>query len=511
MSKTDYEVAGSRVLGSMCRLGTDLPASSLRDSSSGFDLSTPKSMTSRARVLFSRQSIIVLDPSKTQKVHSKLCRMKTLIKKALRCSKTVVVCKKPEYTPCPGPYSTPNGRSVGAKGEEMNNESTSSIFSENPTHTVPLLPVSKIVPNFAINNPRDKVTSTIAVEHDRGDGEGGIYEGVFHVAPLHLRLPKLSSVPNNRASEGDATLYYTSSAMTNEDVFYNPDADTGKDCLVSELMMELCKVMEQTSYGGMVTPSLASTALRVTNPSLLPKLRHTSFSPNSGFNSDSLRIQYSASEFESGLLLLKTSTMRASKDNEDVKILRIAPSLEKGLHANSLEIYEENMVAAAAPIIRGVYPDVIDIRQPKLCETYKQEAHIVSNRHRSEHDLTVGLLILPDMTHLPCPTISNTSSSEHLPAMTAMFGTTLPFMTSKRMLPVQVPETLVSSGTCKESECWTPAAGCYDEVVKIEALGIESGWDAQEQRFFPRIGLVLKFDLAVRHGHLQQDILRTAR
>ena len=189
--------------------------------------------------------------------------------------------------------------------------------------------------------------------------------------------------------------------------------------------------------------------------------------------------------------------MQSSDNNKIRKTVRLAPSLEWGLFADDLKMYEENAVAAAATITHNVQLDVVDIRASKAVEISERYAPAVSN-HRHRDSLDVSRLIFSDTTRIPSTNVMVTTSNANRTAATSgMFtdasvaplsvapkhdsaarsGSGANFTVPMMLFPVL--ETIVFSAAYGCAECRDLASKLYKEVIEAEASDTEFQWGAQ--------------------------------
>ncbi|KZM24189.1 uncharacterized protein EKO05_0007753 [Ascochyta rabiei] len=527
-SSRQYEVASSRVLGAMGHLDMDVPVESPGASSAASPASSLFPLESAWCPLSS-----TIPTAKEEKKHGKFCQTRSGVKKSLRRDGRSIAGISADALRS-GFCSTSTEHLIATKdgeGEEKVTESVCSMASDEPPRIMPLR-LSRFLPKLTISIPNNGENETrFDARYDIGQNEDTASEDeTYHVAPLRLRSSNLTAATKGNSSAAETSFYYAVSAKADDHVFSNLPATSRMDRPMSGSLIKLHKAMEQTSNDSIKTPSVASTASqRITHsPSL--RLRHTALSSTPGLQSDSLRSHYSASEPEPNLLVLKAPKMPLQDDGGAGKALRLAPSLEEGLCADDLEVFEENAVAAAAPIVRGVDPNVVDIRHSKVSETYAEPAHTVSIHQRFEDRLAVDTLVLPDAALFPSLSMLVAKPNKNLPAVTS--GTSSecmaasPSVAFKRIstacssstasviiptMPFQVLETIVFSAAYGDIECRKLASTLYNEIIEAENAGIEPRWDIHKQRLFHQSHLVQDLYSGMQHGYLRQDVFETVR
>lgn len=511
ISRKQFEVASSRVLGRLGRVETESPALSSKENSSSDTLLSPRSFALRAKSLFSPRASISPETLERRKEHGAYCRTKSVVKKTLRRDRRSVAGPASNGVLRSGFHSSSTEHLMVEEDERL-----SSSISDEPPQIAPLRPVSKFLPKLTISIPENIETGAIAVPRNMSleDVEGAEDSGgeAVHVAPLRPRSPKLPSASMRDVSAVETSFCYNAYAKADDDVFSSPSETSHVDRPVSSFMIKLREAMEQ---GGIKTPSIASTASRVENPSPLPKLRHTAVSPTGGIRIDSLRSQYSASEPEMQL------------PTEAEKILRLAPSLEEGLYADDLEVIEEHALAAAAPMVRGVDPEIVDIRRSQLDETFERQ---ICNVSSYDCDLAVSPLTLPYKHYRPSSVALGITSAEPISTATSTTSPTKAGCPLSRAsarvstarssskvnvvvptMPYTVLETIVFSATYGDRECKKLATSLHMEVIRADSSGTDSRWGAQEQHLLRQSHLMQELDDLVQYGHLRRDIFETVR
>ncbi|KAF2628530.1 hypothetical protein BU25DRAFT_410090 [Macroventuria anomochaeta] len=488
-SRKQYEAASSRVLGSLGRLDTDVPSEKSPKPGSP----SPRLMIFRTKALFSPRSSTVPKTPEGEKVHGTFCRMKSVVSKTLRRSEKGGIAEAGSRDSLGlGFYSASTRRLITKEDEEEAEETNISIISDEPHQIVPLRLVSKFLPTSTISISDNDIGSSIVVEQcsggdkDEDDGEDSEH-GSLHVVPLRLRSSNLALVSKDGNSAVETSFYYAPSAKEDDDVFSSPNETCQIDRPVTSFMLELRDAMEQGH--GTKTPSIISTitASPMVTPSPSPKLRHTALSSIPSLQPISLRSQYSASEPASSPPVLSVPKMWTLDKSQAKKTVRLAPSLEEGLCADDLEVYEENALASATLLVRGVEPDVVDIRRSQVVETSERQSLAVSNYQRPGNNATAASKCISAAS-------SNSGSS-----------------TVVQTMPFQILETIVFSAAYGDAECRTLASNLYKELVEAETSGTERKWGVREQHLLCRSDLMRELDSLVQYGYLKQDIFEMVR
>ncbi|KAF1359660.1 hypothetical protein EJ07DRAFT_155616 [Lizonia empirigonia] len=518
-SRRQFAVASSRVLGSLGRLDTHVPAARERESAGG-----PSGLSLlRVRDGWGRSSCGAA--TEGGKKHGTFCRTRGVVKRGIRGAARGVD-GVPADVRRSGFWTTPAERLIADQGEEEGGESVVSMVSDEGPLVAPRRTVASVLCLDTQNED-----SIVAMHSNVEEADDGFGNDALRVALLRLRSSKLSPASKEGSPTAETSSYYTPSANADDNVFYSPDETSQTDRPVSSFTMKLRKAMEQTSYEEDKAVSTASTAPRQGTLSPSSKLRHTALSSIPDMHTGSLRSQYSASESGSSSSALNVSKMRSRRRDETEKTLRIAPSLEEGVFSDGLEVFEENALAAAAPIVHGIEPDIVDIRRSHVDEAATRRAHTVSDHHRMEDDMTVKPLVIPDKSNLLSAGTMDATSTEQLGEMSST-TVTIPtdvalsrasernstaassspeFSVLIPTMPFPVLETIVFSAAYGDAECRKLAANLYKQVTEADTPDAESRWGAQEQHLLRQSYLVHELDSLVRLGYLRQDIFRTVR
>ena len=524
VSRKQYEVASSRVLGSPGRLDTDVVAASPGSTARNSSPLSPRSMFVRAKALFDPRSSVVPNTPEGEKVHGTFCRTKNVVKESLRRRKRCGVAEAGSRDSLrSGFYSASNERLMDQEDEE---KSATSLISDEPPQIAPLRPVSKFLPTLTISIPDNKITHSVVAEHYSGEDEGeddgeDSEHGSLHVAPLRLHSSNLTSGSEHDSTAAETSFYYRPGAKDDNAVFSSSDETSQIDRLVTNFAVTLRDTMKPNR--GFKSPTIAPTAdLPLVTSSPSPKLRQTALCSTPELQSTSLRSHYTASEPATSPPVLSVPKMWLP--NADEHTLRVALSLEDGLHANDLEVYEEDALAAAAPIVRGVVPDVVDIRRSNMTDTSEQQSRAVSNHQRPDDDLDDGQLSPSDKLHMSSSSMANLSTVTSATSTESLAAP--PSGAAKRVaaacsssgasvvvptMPFQILETIVFSAAYGDAECRALAANLYKEVTETETSDNELRWGTQEQRLLHQSHLMQELDSLVHFGHLRQDIFEMIR
>ncbi|KAJ8113478.1 hypothetical protein OPT61_g4398 [Boeremia exigua] len=369
-----YEVANSRALGSLSGFDTGSPTDIEMTSMAAGDLSP-----------LSPRSTGLLNTSRGEKVYGTFCRTKSVVKRTLRRGKGSARTGS-RGSLHSGYYSASTERLISKKdGEELGGPQSSTV-SNRPPQISPLRPVSKFLPRLTISIPANDIRCSLIAEHhsveDQSDDEGvgGEHDNLC-VAPL--RLHSLS--PDSNISPG--------TSKANDDALPSPDERQTKRPMTKSMVKLRDRVKPDQKSKTSTTRSATGSLLVVPYPT--PKLRHTALNSSCGPDMASLRSQFSASEPVSDAPRLDIPGMWTPDEPEMKDTVRVTPSLERGLFADVFQIYEANAVAAVAPVVRGVKPDVVDIQRPQMAETYGLP---------SRNDMDRALVPLGLSYHLPSGT-----------------------------------------------------------------------------------------------------------
>ncbi|KAF9692775.1 hypothetical protein EKO04_009117 [Ascochyta lentis] len=468
----------------------------------------------RSKSTWSPRSSTFPTAEEAEKEHGEPRETKNTVNRTLRRDRRRIV-GTPSDVSHSGFCSASTDHQIKTEDSEDENEvaeSTNFGTSDMPPQVAPLHPASKLLPKLAISIPTNgEIENSIAVALDTNEDEDAESETeTSHVAPLRLRSSKLTSSSRNGSSTTETSFHYTASAKADDDVFSDSQATSRIDLPVSSFIAKLQEAMEQTSEEGIRTRSVTSTASRMLTPSPSPMLRHTALSLNASLQSDSLRSQYSASEPAASTSVLNTSKMQLQHNDEADKTLRVAPSLEEGLCADDLKVFEEDVLAAATPILRNIDPDLVDVRHSKVGETCERPTHAISDDQCLGNDLAVGPLVLPDPPGQLSPEFSIAPlhvASERLSAACSSSTVSAVIPT----LPFQILETVVFFAAYGDVECRNLASNLYKEAVEAEKSGAESRWGVREQHLLRRSHIVQELDSMMRHGYLRQNFFETIR
>lgn len=268
-----------------------------------------------------------------------------------------------------------------------------------------------------------------------------------------------------------------------------------------------------------------------------PRLRRTGLSHTPGVYCSSLRTRYLTPEAESKPPVLNASqaeervkAMSSRSEDRAEKALRITPSLEQGLGADNFEVYDENALATAAPIIRGISPDVVHIWHSQIDHETQHEDCLGLDRQQLDQDVNTGLLLLPNEIYLASSgrlvTVSTVPLTLPPEPATSTASARVPSVKSKRVsvalsssdvsvvtptMPFEVLETIAVTAVYGDAECQSLVSKLYSEVAEAETSGAESRWGVREQALIRKTDLLLDLDLLVRHGYLRYHIFETVR
>lgn len=454
---------------------------------------SPKSMIGRAKELFSPRSSSVLKTPEGEKVHSAFCRTKSVVKNSLRgSSKCGVAEARSRDSLRSGFYS------------KDSHELEIPTISDEPPQIAPLRPVSKFLPDLTISIPDNEIGSSIVIEHnsikdEEADDEDSRRDSL-HVAPLRLRSSNMTSVSKygdataetSFYTAGETSFYYTPATKEDDDNVFTTSAETSQtERPMTDFMAKLQDAMEPNR--GYKTPSIASTTEStgspVGTPSPSPKLRHTALQPKRDLESGSLRTQYSKTE--PAPPVLSVPKMWQLNHKESTRNLRVTPSLEKGLHAKGLKVFEENAIAEAAAIVH-VEPDVVDVRRSQAVETSEQQSRMVSNHEQFDPDMEVAPLNV-------APKVE--------PARRSNIGPDYDVST----MPIEILHTIVFSAAYGDAKCTELASALYQELTEAGSSVVESEWDGRKQRLLLQSHLLEELKILTQYGFMRDDVFAVIR
>lgn len=315
-SRTQYRVASSQALGSLGRrLGT--PDAGAAEPYSPL---SPRSMISRAKALLTPRSVARPHTSDGYKTHGLFCQTKYAVKRSLRRK------EKTRFEGLASPDSLRSGfysaltvpvlLDDGSESIVESEEASMCSISDEPPQIPPLRPVSKFMPALNIKIPKNEFAGFVLAEHGSVDSDSD--SDSLHVAPLRLRLAKLTQVA--RDSGGS----YTSSscaAQETDDVFSVPDDVSETESLITNFIIRLRQPSEgeyvdkhalnaPSIDSPTVTPTVSPPVTPPVTPSPASRLRHTTLQSTPDWRSTSLRSHYSASESPLGPRLVDVQKMR---------------------------------------------------------------------------------------------------------------------------------------------------------------------------------------------------------
>lgn len=493
-SRRQYEVATSRALGLLGRLDTDVPPHTPGSISPVPRPLSAKSIIGRAKELFSPRSSSVPKTPEGEKVHGAFCRTKSVVKNSLRRSSKGGVAEARSW----------DSLLSGFCSKESHDLETSTI-SDEPPQIAPLRPVSKFLPDLTINIPDNEIGSSIVIEHnsikdeEEADNEDSCRDSL-HVAPLRLRSSNVTSVPKygdttaetSFYTAGETSFYYTPAAKEDDDDVFTTSVGTSQtERPMTSFMAKLQDAMEPNR--GYKTPSIASTTGSTGSPIHTPspssKLRHTTLQPRQGLQTGSLRTQYSKAEPDPPVL--SVPKMWQLNHKESTRNLRVAPSLEKGLHADTLEVFEENAMAKAAAIVH-VEPDVVEVLRSQVVETSEQQSRMVPNHEQFGPDMEVAPLnVVPKVE----------------PARRSNIGPDHDVST----MPIEILHTIVFSAAYGDAKCTGLASALYQELTEAGGSVVESKWDGRKQRLLLQSHLLEELKILMQYGFMQDDVFAVIR
>lgn len=223
--------------------------------------------------------------------------------------------------------------------------------------------------------------------------------------------------------------------------------------------------------------------------------------------------------------MLNIPKMRFSIKDEPEKTVHVTSSVEEGLCVEGLKVYEEDAVAAAAPIVLGVNPNIVDIRRSGFNEIVEQQARTFLNTQEHDDGLNIVGLGVSDANLFPSSSMLATSTA-HVPegtsAASTMHSTSPSSATSDRIsaegsdsgantvtpaIPFRVLETIVFSAAYGDAECRNLASNLFQKSIGIAS----PRWGMREQHLLCQSHLIQELDFLKQHGYLRQDIFETIR
>ncbi|KAJ4317763.1 hypothetical protein N0V94_004761 [Neodidymelliopsis sp. IMI 364377] len=345
--------------------------------------------------------------------------------------------------------------------------------------------MSRFLPTLVIDTCFDDDSRHLHLaDSNRSDDEA------LYVAPLRLRPSKSTANPNDENSGDETVFTYSPGARESDDVFSQSDATPRSDWPLSEFTNKLLDTRKSSAEEEIRTPSVTSLASLATTstPSPTRRLRHTALASTLGYD-NSIRSQYTVSELkpvpkpQADIDQTTSCSNRVdgdgvNRDGTDDTPLRVAPSLEDELQADGFKVYEEGATAAAAPIVRDIVPDVVDVRRPET------------------------------------PTTSISSSDKPSPLRSKQVSTALSSSHASvavPTMPFEVLKTIAFSAAYGDAECRTLATKLCRELTEGTTSTVHPRWGPREQHLLHQINLVLELDLLVQHGYLRSDIFTTIR
>lgn len=492
-----YEVATSQVLGSLGHLNADVSAGDADPASSPL---SPRSMIHRAKALLDSRSNVMLETAENEKVHGTFCRTKSVVKRSLRRSKDGgAATLGPPGSLRSGYLSASDKVLISEATDEKFVESESSTVSDDAPQIPPLRPLSKFMPALTISIPENELSGIVVAEHfsignqSEDDGTDSEFE-----SSCGASLPWLSD--STVESKNDDNLRETPfcNLKEDDDVFVPSHETSQNDSPMTNFMTRLRDTMEPKCRYKPTSAAVTaiSASITLTTPS---KLRHTALQKTPGLNSASLRTRFAAFEPASSPVTLDVPKVWTMNEIEMNKSVRLAPSLEEGLSAVHLEVFEENTVAAAAPVIRGVKPDVVVIQGSQMIETFVRQDPAASDQHIPLDGPADGS-VLPDPVFPSCKMSAATShGSEPSDSLKVP------------KIPLQVLQTIVFSAAYGDAQCRALALCLYDELLQETIAVTEPRFDAQGQRLLLQSNLMRELDSSTRLGCLQHDVFKTIR
>jgi hypothetical protein len=500
-SRRQYEVATSRTLGSLARLETNVPLTPGSVSPTFHSLS-PKSLVGRAKELLTPRLSKTPHTPYREKVHGAFCRTKSAVKSLRQGSREVVNEKGSRDSLRSGYYSVSRERLFDGLDGESQGAKTSIIADEAP-QIAPLRPVSKFLPDLMIFVPENVISSEVVVEHnsiragEEADDEQSSDDSV-RVAPLRLRSPTAISVSKDETTTaetsfytaGETFFYYTPTSKEEEDVFASSNETSETRRPMTNFMAKLQDAMDPDR--GYKTPSIVSSedGSPPDTPSPSPKIRHTALNSMPRMQPDSLRAQYSKAEPASPSLTEGIPKMWQFNRKESTRELRIAPSVEQGLHVDNLKVFEEDATAEAAPMVH-VEPYVINIRRSQALEKLESRELDSPDGELSDSDLIPAPLALkPRPVRSKSPLRSPSGIGPDYDVST---------------MPVEILHTIVFSAAYGDKECTELASKLYKTLMGSGSVVTGCEWDGRKQRLLLQSHLLEELKILTQYGFMSDE------
>ncbi len=495
VSRTQYEVARNQVLGSLDRLHAGVLTSST-------DMSSPARNQTPILPLPTDDRSAPGD----EKVYGAFCRTRSVVRRSLRRSKVL-----PGHS-LRSEYCSTSLEQLISRRDGEDAEGLQSIISSGPYQIPPLRPASKLLPKLTISIPVNETSSSVvAVQHSVEDGCCDIERDErdsLCVSPLRLRSSSVTLAPQN--NKGVAKVSSTIKTNKSDNVFSLSDETYQTERPVTKFKVKLRDTIETGQrYKDSKTEPVADSSTS--------RLRHTAVYYPHSIDMTSLRSQYSASEPAS-----TTPTLDVPKTYtpDGYKTVRVAPSLEAGLTAEGFRIYEVNAIAAAAPVVHGVKPDVVEVLGSQSVETCARQNLVVLDQQ--PHVIDVGLQLGSDghshcspsrfvpatpRVGLEAPATVLTDVPKRLPTVALEYGTKVTIPT----MPFEVLEMIAFYAAYGDTECQALTSSLYEEIMGADALDVEPRWGVREQHLLHQSQLVRDLDLLVQFESLRDDIFQMVR
>ncbi|KAF3046972.1 hypothetical protein E8E12_009718 [Didymella heteroderae] len=481
-SKWQHEVATGRMLGSLTRLETSICSISGSMSPKSNPLS-PKSLVGRAKEL--------------------------LIARTPKTPKTPKTPQTPDTPRAEAPWVAVEKGSWDSLRSGFYSKKQVfefSAISDEPPQIAPLRPVSKFLPDLTIFVPGNDVASEFVVEHssiENGDEAFNefsetSYNGSSVFAPLRLCSSIVDSVSRREGTTaettfytaGETSFYYTLTAEEDDNVFTSSYEAFHTQRPMTKFMAKLQDAMD--SNCGYKIPSVVSSEVgsALYTPSPSPKLRHTALNYTRGVRPGSLRTQYSKAEPEFPVLTEGVPKTWQLNEKGSTRKLRVAPSLEDGLHADNLEAFQENATVEAAAIVH-VEPDVVNIRRSEALAQLESRDLDVSDQEESDSDL------------VPAP-LAPKPRPAHSPSV---IGTDYDVSTT----PIEILRTIGFSAAYGDAKCTELASGLYETLTESDSSAKEYGWDGRKQRLLLQSRLLAELKVLVQYGFMRDEVFGVIR
>lgn len=500
-SRRQYEVANSGVLGSLGRLETSITPnhSSISPTSNSMP---PKSLVGCAKQLLSPRSSRNFTTSKApetpedEKAHGFFCRTKSVIT-SLRSGSKGGLLEKGSRDSLRSGYHSFLSEWPSDEFDEGTEFSETSIISDEPPQIAPLRPMSKFMPDLKIVVPENDVAGQFNIEHnsieisEEADDQQSS-DNSLSATRLRPRSSNVTSVLKYQGTTAETSSYtadettssYTSAAEEDGAVFTSSNEMSHNQLPMTSFMVKLQDAVDPNrQYKAL---SIAPTTGHTDSPLPTPKLRHTASNSTRGMQSGSLQAQFSRHTTPVSSDIPK---MWQLNRNESPRELRVAPSLENGLHADTLEVFEEDAMAEAAAIVH-IEPKVVDIGRPQTLERSDSPGR---ERHQSDRNMEIAPL--------------NIASKARRVRSSSGLGPDHDVST----MPIEILHTIVFSAAYGDAKCSELASSLYKGLTRSDSSVADYEWDGRKQRLLLQSQLLEELKIMAQSGFMRDDVFAVIR